>query len=529
MKEPILNINLILTYFRLNRNWLSAYSIYLLLVWLFAAIRYRYVWITGDDPNLLVQGMLTRNNLQPNFDFVSGYPGLGQFVYSFFLTVFGKSIFTQHIYTAVIASLLGLILALTLRNLPVTINGSLLIFTYHQQHAVNPTPNPGFLSEIFFLLGYIFFLKDSQCKSSSKRLVFSGVMFGISFLAKQYALVILPIAFIYFYSKIKISSRYFAIIRYSIISFTGLSFGLGYFLVLIPDQSRYMALENLLLLTIPFALFVLNMNKFGGGEQINLSQAIKRLTHIYLSFILTISLGLVLMYRNLHLPFLVNEVLIVAPKRINQYVGQIQFSSSYIIQTISTIMFLAIVLIIFMNSSRKYGNIYSVILSHFLLISIAVITFSYIGNLSSTVFLVLPSIVLEYFIFKRIVIYEKAVVLMLVVAIYLYVLIPYPNINFHVSFLVLILGFVFQQFNLRQKSNQHYLLQITFPFLLAIALLVHQINFVNSLQVYRFENISFVSPDLGWKAEIDKAKIINGGYQDCDSNACKMLILLIQK
>jgi len=298
---------------------------------------------------------------------------------------------------------------------------------------------------------------------------------------------------------------------------------------LIPDQNRYIALENLLLLTIPFALFVLNMNRFGECEQINLSQAIKRLTYIYLSFILTISLGLVLMYRNLHLPFLVNEVLIIAPKRINQYVGQIQFSSSYIIQTISTIMFLAIVLIIFMNSSRKYGNIYSVILSHFLLISIAVITFSYIGNLSSTVFLVLPSIVLEYFIFKRIVIYEKAVVLMLFVSVYLYVLIPYPNINFHVSFLVLMLGFVFQQFSLRQKSNQHYLLQIALPFLLAMALLVHQVNFVNSLQVYRFENISFVSPDFGWKSEIDKAKITNGGYQDCDSSACKMLILLVQK
>ena len=80
-------------------HWILALGIYLILVWGFALIRSKYLWITGDDSNLLVQSILTFKGQKPNIDFESGYPGLSQFTQAGLMHIFGVNIFSQHLYT----------------------------------------------------------------------------------------------------------------------------------------------------------------------------------------------------------------------------------------------------------------------------------------------------------------------------------------------------------------------------------------------------------------------------------------------
>jgi hypothetical protein len=95
-----------------NGNWIIAFSVYLVLVWGFAILRAQYMWITGDDPNLLVQSILTREDQRPNFDFKSGYPGLSQFAQSLLMQVFGVNLFSQHLYTAILSTITGFLICI---------------------------------------------------------------------------------------------------------------------------------------------------------------------------------------------------------------------------------------------------------------------------------------------------------------------------------------------------------------------------------------------------------------------------------
>ena len=53
-----------------------AFALYLIFVWSLAYVRRDYLWITGDDANLLEQSLLITRGFIPNIDFFSGYPGL---------------------------------------------------------------------------------------------------------------------------------------------------------------------------------------------------------------------------------------------------------------------------------------------------------------------------------------------------------------------------------------------------------------------------------------------------------------------
>ena len=179
---------------RINLRFLPVWGLslflYLILVWGFALIRMNYLWIAGDDPNLIMQAALTRNGFKPNLDFESGYPGLSQFIQSGLMYVFGINIFSQHLYSALLASITGLLICINFPRLPQWLLTLGLVLIYCQQHLVNPTPNPGHLFELFLLA--IFTLVNRR-EVRSNRFIFcaSFLLLGIAFLSKQYALFVL--------------------------------------------------------------------------------------------------------------------------------------------------------------------------------------------------------------------------------------------------------------------------------------------------------------------------------------------------
>ena len=509
-----------------NLNWLSAYGIYLTLVWAFVIIRFRYMWITGDDPNLFIQAKLTQEGLKPNFDFTSGYPGLSQYVNAGFMKVFGATLITQHIYTAVLASAIGIILAWWLRALPSSIIGSLLVMVYYQEHVVNPTPNPGFLFEILFLIG-LHYLLARNSKLKLKDQVIAGFLFGISFLAKQYALAIVPLFVIYQYSLVQINSKWLKNLRKSIITIIGVIFSFGYFITLIPaGESRKLAFSNLLILVLPFLFFILNYNFLIPDTQISTLAAIRNCAGFGFSFISTIAIGLILLYQDTHLGLLIREVLVNAPKRINEDINQISFHKDHLLQSASALIFLAILYSFAVNFKKNKNGFKNLELIQYISIPVAVFLFSQLGNLSSTPFLIFPPLLLTYYLVKHRSTNNLRFGITVFLATYIFILIPYPNINFHITFFVLALGITFEVCGRKVEWKKTSLIQLLLPLALTLALVFHNIQINKALPVYHFKQFTFVSPDFGWKSEIRDAGMAGSNYENCPNLGCKMLILI---
>jgi hypothetical protein len=85
----------------------------------------------------------------PNVDFFSGYPGLSQEIQGLLIRALGDKPIIQHIYSAILASLIGIYFYLKFKRINGWLIFLVLFFGYTQAFLVNPTPNPGHLFQLF--------------------------------------------------------------------------------------------------------------------------------------------------------------------------------------------------------------------------------------------------------------------------------------------------------------------------------------------------------------------------------------------
>jgi hypothetical protein len=510
---------------KLLDNWVWAFFIYLILVWGFAVIRSNYLWITGDDPNLLVQSILTREGKEPNFDFESGYPGLSQFTQSFLMQVFGVNIFSQHLYTALLSTVTGLLICLNFRKVPVWILATSLILIYCQEHLVNPTPNPGHLF-ILILIALYTLINVLPIKNNLIKTCLISLFFGISFLSKQYAIIFFVGFVLTEISFLK--EPKFAKYKYKLILLMGLAVALLYYIVLIPYGTlKILALFNLTLSFLPFAFFLyLNKQNKTDERSIELKELLNTIVISSIVFISTAVTGLVLLYRDWDVNNLLKVILFDMPKKINSNLVLFQFDYESIVSMISFTFFMIVILILnFYSQNYSSYKIFYFPITLVLILS-AVFVFSKIGNLSANlVMVVLPILIIVLF-FKHLrSVLPKYKLYLFSLTCYQFVLIPYPNINFHIAAYViglLILVSKLSSFN----QNKFVLTTLLLPVLLSSSLLYKEHKDISQSETYFYGSLKFKSADDGWINEIENANIANKDISECETAGCKLLILL---
>lgn len=506
-------------------HWILALGIYLILVWGFALIRSKYLWITGDDPNLLVQSILTFKGQKPNIDFESGYPGLSQFTQAGLMHIFGVNIFSQHLYTALMSSFTGILVCINFRQLPNWVLSTGLIVIYSQEHLVNPTPNPGHL---FVLLALIAFTISNKkiVKNEMFQIIINSILLGISFLAKQYALFVL-LGFILmkisnFHGKNNNKSNHF------FIGFLGIAAATSYYIGLIPNgDSKVEAIGNLVILLTPYLIFVyINSKVKPNVTQIGIRALLKSILVSTFTFSCTVIIGLSVLYRTTDVIRIIEKILIEMPRRINSNIVLIQISRSTIQSLIAfTVFLLAIWFMLILENSYNTSQKRQ-IFQKMLAILIAIIGFSKIGNLSGNLALsILPILIIIYYykISKRFPPSRK--LFFFILTSYQFILIPYPNINFHILIYVMALFILISdtgKTTIRKKKSIAFLL----PLGLTTLLLAHEIQTLNSMQIYIYRDITFQSQDSNWQKIINEAEGSNGEYLSCKSIGCEMLVLL---
>jgi hypothetical protein len=510
---------------KLLDNWVWAFLIYLILVWGFAVIRSNYLWITGDDPNLLVQSILTREGKEPNFDFESGYPGLSQFIQSYLMQVFGINIFSQHLYTALLSTVTGFLICLNFRKIPVWILATALILIYCQEHLVNPTPNPGHLF-ILVLIALYTLINILPIKNNLIETCLISVFFGISFLSKQYAIIFF-VGFIFTEISFLKESK-FTKHKYKLILVMGLAIVLLYYITLIPNGNlKVLALLNLLLCFLPFAIFLyLDKHNKSNERSVEMKGLLNTIVVSSSIFFSTAVIGLVFLYRDWDINNLLKVILFDMPKKINSNLVIFQLDYKSIISIISFTFFMILILILNIYSQKFSSNkifYFSIIL---LLIFSAVFVFSKIGNLSANLVMIILPILITVFFFKYL---RNAIpkykLYLFSLTCYQFVLIPYPNVNFHIA--IYVIGLLILVSKLSLFDHKKFVsTTLLLPVLLSFTLLYKEHVDIRQAETYFYGSLKFKSTDDSWISEIEKANRANGDISECESAGCKMLILL---
>lgn len=497
----------------------------MILVWGFALIRMNYLWIDGDDPNLIVQAALTHNGLKPNLDFESGYPGMSQFLQANLMHIFGVNIFSQHLYTALLASLAGLLICISFSQVPQWLLSLGLVLIYCQQHLVNPTPNPGHLFELF-LLG-IFVLINRQENRSSRFLFYSSfVLLGLAFLSKQYAVFVLFGYAISQFENIewKLSDRR----KYVLLMCTGIIAAASYYFLLIPNGVlKLQASTSLIAMVLPFIVLIwVSYRSQLGKKKQKFSSAARNLTLGTTVFFLTVLIGFGLIYRSIELPYILYQVLIEAPRRINDNTVLLSLSLASLKSVGAFFCFAICTAYLVLAQYSGQNSKPRAIAYQFFAILIGALAFTEIGNLSSTLFLVLFPITIVYFYFSKIsVVSSSRRQFFYVMTCYQFVLIPYPNVNFHIMIFV-IAFFVLVMDNYGRLMPTKMVHLWVFPVLLVSLLLVHEVRTIEAMKTYTFEGVDFKSSSTSWDLAIADAQNARGDMASCSTFGCEMLILV---
>lgn len=484
-----------------------------------------YLWIAGDDPNLLTQAALTRNGLKPNLDFESGYPGLSQFIQADIMYIFGINIFSQHLYSALLASLTGLLICINFSRLPQWLLSLGLVLIYCQQHLVNPTPNPGHLFELFLLA--IFTLINKRERRSSRLIFFSSfVLMGVAFLSKQYAVFVL---FGYAISQCenanwRMSNRK----KYTVLLCAGILTASLYYFLLIPNGPlKLQASVSLFAMVLPFAFLV--WVNFRGQSSIKTQKFSNTTRNVALGatvFFLTITIGFAGLYQSLRLPHIFYQVLVEVPRKINDNTVLLSFSLESALSIGAFLCFsicIAYLVIAQYSYQTRKTRVY---LYQFLAIVIGVIAFTKIGNLSASLFLIIFPITIIYLYFSKLgAAPSNRRQFFYVMTCYQFVLIPYPNVNFHIMiFVVAFFILIMDRYELVIPTKMVQLW--AFPIVLISLLLVHEARTIDAMKTYSFQKVEFKSGSTSWDLAITEAQNANGDLAACSTFGCKMLLLV---
>jgi hypothetical protein len=176
--------------------WFVMFAVFLTLN---AYIHRQWIWIYGDDQNLMMPAIDIGRGLRPNIDFINGYPGLTHYVQRLVMLFTGELPISEHVYTALQAAFFGAVAGWILRKwYPPALVWLMVVFLWTGSHALNPTPNPGFVVQPLALLAMVLMERLGR----QGRLVdaaLAGALAGLAFLFKQYGIMI-PVGFALFTS-----------------------------------------------------------------------------------------------------------------------------------------------------------------------------------------------------------------------------------------------------------------------------------------------------------------------------------------
>lgn len=541
-EKSVLTDRSILTIAGFIRKFEAAFYflLYVIFVWGFAYIRQDFLWINGDDPNLLQQSLLIGKGYVPNIDFFSGYPGLSLYIQAFFIYLLGPSPLAQHIYTAVLATLLGIVYFWAGKKVSPVFIFLLLLLTYSQGMLLNPTPNPGYLFDIFFLLGLCMtfhFIGNQRIVY----ILFAGIFFAISFLAKQYGIFGPVVFFLFTISIIRISS----INKQVLLS-------ISLFLNLIAVLYSYFgkvilsaAYDNAGILTIgeQFNILLKNSLVFSGPVLLGLissffidkrpsSTDISRKSFIFINlflcsiFIGTIFLYFYIVYGLVELPDVIYEIMIRAPTRINSNLVAVQFSKIALIKSLTGLVLMIILIESIRNSQLRIRNILTLVAS--LLIFCLLLRGA---NFSQTLFLCLAYYVVTLYWLLGSQYSHSFLPSNLTAATtpLLLILIPYPNYAYHLPILCLILLFGMSYLpSVKPIKNESVIVSALFlfvSFFIVVGVLVKSSIDISQFTRYSFGNINFVSDDPGWYKAINETNNVLSNGSNCSSYGCRYLLL----
>ena len=492
-----------------------------LFILLTTALRHNYIWIIGDDPNLMAQAILVSKGFLPNLDFFSGYPGLSIQIQSQFVQWFGPTPIAQHLWTA--ATQIGLILVFfsSVHAHPLLTFFSLVLI-FSQGYLLNPSPNPGYAFAVFFILG----LKknsDFLQNQNMRHAVLAGIFFGISFLFKQYG-VFGPLTFALSSLTLLVSSA-----RRKL--FVGLNVLISvlvavlYILVLVPaEQGRSEVMLNAAVFLLPaLASFRLRAAATHNG-------GLSTLQWISVNFAMAVVFAGAIIYYFFSfygadkIVEVVRTIFFDAPRTINQHLLAVNFSEHSLYQT-----GLALVAVLGLwrlhakfNFSEKWF-----IASVFVLL--AGLLIPKMDNLSNTPFLGLAPLFL-FLLASATKIDGVHSVQLLAIGPFFVLLVPYPNIAYHLPiFLYLALQVLEPPQQVARASSPLLGLIVAAVALVILSPLCYRVHSqMKSTTAYEFRGLSFISGDPHWPEVIAETESL-GRSGKCQTQGCRYLLVATSK
>jgi hypothetical protein len=437
----------------------------------------------------------------PNVDFFSGYPGLSQEIQGFLILLLDGRPFIQHVYSSTLASLIGIYLYSHFKKINHWLMLLFLFFGYTQTFLVNPTPNPGHLFQLFAIVVILNVM--SQGRSEAIRYAIIGICLALSLMSKQYGLVlVLCITEYFFILNLKSEFRRKGI---SILLLFNIFLISIYYLSVRKDaNSDFNFNLSALMLVIP--VLYLGFELIRGDNKVIPNFTFS--TFIPIFFILTILICYVWIYsiRN-PLPIL-QELFIYAPREINKNVVAVAFSLSSVSRA-----FLGLLLLFTLCRVNLFLSTNGVFKKQIVLLSLTVILllcFRFMGNLSGTPFLFFAFTLLftlskEMNPGER----ENVQVMMFCITPLFFILIPYPNISFHIFIIILFFAYILDNTNQRRSLEREGMLRdipvILTSLVLLAGYLVHENQWIRSLPNYQVYDILIESESDAWNYSIETA------------------------
>ncbi len=280
-------------------------------------------------------------------------------------------------------------------------------------------------------------------------------------------------------------------------------------------------------MVLPFA-FLIWVN-FRGQSSIKTQKFSNTTRNVALGatvFFLTITIGFAGLYQSLRLPHIFYQVLVEVPRKINDNTVLLSFSLESALSIGAFLCFsicTAYLVIAQYSYQTRKTRVY---LYQFLAIVIGVIAFTKIGNLSASLFLIIFPITIIYLYFSKLgSAPSNRRQFFYVMTCYQFVLIPYPNVNFHIMiFVVAFFILIMDRYELVIPTKMVQLW--AFPIVLISLLLVHEARTIDAMKTYSFQKVEFKSGSTSWDLAITEAQNANGDLAACSTFGCKMLLLV---
>jgi hypothetical protein len=281
---------------------------------------------------------------------------------------------------------------------------------------------------------------------------------------------------------------------------------------------------------LPFVVLVwLNSSNSGVKPQQNFSDALKKVLAGAIIFSITITIGFAVLYQSIRLPHIFNQVLIEMPRKINANTVLLSLGTDSLKSLLAFIGLTISTMYLFLGRYQNNVKKYKVWIFQLVVISLGLLSFVKIGNLSRTPALILFPIVVIILYFKKLnTITNQTKLFFFVMSCYQFVLIPYPNVNFHIMiFVIAFFILIRDKYAIHEPKKMRRLLG--FPVILVSLLLIHEAKTIDLMRTYSFEEVQFKSGSGEWQQAIVEAKNANGELEFCSSYGCKMLILFSKK